>query len=140
MYGIRQVEPFGEPMRVCYLPDAFGMCSQTPQIMAGFDIDDVVIWRGIPRNTKTVFRWKGADGTEATAFYMLDGYGTARMLPVGGEDYVEWVEDTRIPRPGLNARVDALVKRLGETQHQPTSPVHERHRPCFPAVRTAAGD
>ncbi len=119
MYGIRQTEPFGAPMRVCYLPDAFGMCSQTPQIMAGFDIDDVVIWRGIPRNTKTVFRWKGADGTEATAFYMLDGYGTARMLPVGGEDYVEWVEDTPIPRSGLKARVDTLVKRLGERSTSP---------------------
>ena len=38
--GLRRARRFGRPMRIGYLPDAFGHIAQMPRILRGFGIDD----------------------------------------------------------------------------------------------------
>ncbi|MCD9160373.1 alpha-mannosidase, partial [Escherichia coli] len=46
MYGMRDCLAFGEPMKIGYLPDSFGMSSQLPHIYNGFGITRTMFWRG----------------------------------------------------------------------------------------------
>lgn len=53
------------PMKVGYVTDVFGHCSQLPQILKGFGIDTVILHRGTSNeDEKTEMVWEGADGTE----------------------------------------------------------------------------
>ena len=111
--GYRECEALGGVMKVCYLPDAFGFISQLPQIAEGFGMHDVVLWRGAPRGSRTVFSWKGSDGTECLAFYMVGAYINAMHLPAELEDHTDTVDFTDIPRKGLKARVQRVLDRIG---------------------------
>ena len=82
IFGQREGEKLGGCMKVCYLPDSFGQISQLPQIINGFGIEDVVSWRGVPKDSKTAFIWNGADDTECLFFYLLGSYGNASALPI----------------------------------------------------------
>lgn len=46
MYGMRDCLAFGEPMKIGYLPDSFGMSGQLPHIYNGFGITRTMFWRG----------------------------------------------------------------------------------------------
>lgn len=59
-----------KPMCSGYVTDIFGHNSQFPQILRGFDIDNALLYRGIADYPKDAFHWKGADGSEVTAFKM----------------------------------------------------------------------
>ena len=67
--GHRQAAEFGHVMKVGYTPNGFGQPSQLPQLYAGFGIDAVMYYRGVPRHeVKSEFIWEGPDGTRAWAF------------------------------------------------------------------------
>ncbi|PKT05938.1 alpha-mannosidase, partial [Klebsiella pneumoniae] len=70
MYGMRDCLAFGEPMKIGYLPDSFGMSGQLPHIYNGFGITRTMFWRGCSERhgtDKTEFLWQSSDGSEVTA-------------------------------------------------------------------------
>lgn len=84
MYGIRDCMAFGEPMRIGYLPDSFGMTSQLPQILNGFDIHRTMFWRGCSERhgtDKTEFIWQSNDGSEVVSQVLPLGYAIGKYLP-----------------------------------------------------------
>lgn len=111
LLGLRESDCLGGAMRISYLPDAFGLNSQLPQILAGFGIEDVVIWRGLPSGTRTAFKWQGADGTSSYGWYMYGGYGNAKALAESLDDLEEIVDSTPRIRPGLLRQIDDALSR-----------------------------
>ncbi|ENA0609218.1 mannosylglycerate hydrolase [Enterobacter bugandensis] len=84
MYGIRDCLAFGEPMKIGYLPDSFGMSAQLPHIYNGFGITRTMFWRGCSERhgtDKTEFLWQSADGSEVTAQVLPLGYAIGKYLP-----------------------------------------------------------
>lgn len=84
MYGIRDCLAFGEPMKIGYLPDSFGMSSQLPHIYNGFGITRTMFWRGCSERhgtDKTEFLWQSQDGSEVTAQELPLGYAIGKYLP-----------------------------------------------------------
>jgi alpha-mannosidase len=116
--GHRLADEFGAPTKIGYLPDEFGHCAQMPQILAGFGIDNAVVWRGVGADvTQTLFTWEGLDGTSAFTVYLpMSGYSNGRNLP-------ESVDELRAEIGGLVAeqapfrRIPSLLVMNG-TDHQ----------------------
>lgn len=84
MYGMRDCMEFGEPMKIGYLPDSFGMSGQLPHIYNGFGITRTLFWRGCSERhgtDKTEFLWQSADGSEVTAQVLPLGYAIGKYLP-----------------------------------------------------------
>jgi mannosylglycerate hydrolase len=101
--GRRMAEPFGGAMSVGYVPDTFGHIAQLPQILRGFDIDNAVLWRGVPpRVDSGLFTWAAPDGSEVRVIWLYDefGYSNAAMLPPNAE--------------ALAARVTQIADRMRE--------------------------
>ncbi|WP_049018229.1 mannosylglycerate hydrolase, partial [Enterobacter cloacae] len=101
MYGIRDCTAFGEPMKIGYLPDSFGMSGQLPHIYNGFGITRALFWRGCSERhgtDKTEFLWQSTDGSEVTTQVLPLGYAIGKYLP---EDEV-----------GLRKRLDSYFEVL----------------------------
>ena len=84
MYGMRDCLAFGEPMKIGYLPDSFGMSGQLPHIYNGFGITRTMFWRGCSERhgtDKTEFLWQSSDGSEVTAQVLPLGYAIGKYLP-----------------------------------------------------------
>ena len=84
MYGIRDCMAFGEPMKIGYLPDSFGMSGQLPHIYHGFGITRALFWRGCSERhgtDKTEFLWQSQDGSEVTTQVLPLGYAIGKYLP-----------------------------------------------------------
>jgi len=84
MYGIRDCMALGEPMKIGYLPDSFGMSGQLPHIYNGFGITRAMFWRGCSERhgtDKTEFLWQSADGSEVTTQVLPLGYAIGKYLP-----------------------------------------------------------
>ena len=109
LQGIRASRKLGQATLLSYTIDQFGHAGQMPQILQGFDIPYSVAWRGVPPGMKSVFTWRGPDGSEVLFFYSNNGYGEATALPRGLEDFQETFEATPFPRAGLRKRVTDLV-------------------------------
>src|SRR5207237_8847797 len=63
LLGRKQMQELGAPpARAGYLPDTFGHPAQLPQILAGFDLDSAVVFRGVQSETSE-FLWEAPDGT-----------------------------------------------------------------------------
>ncbi len=74
LLGRRQMQALGAPAaRVGYLPDTFGHPAQLPQILAGFDLESAVIFRGVQSDTSE-FLWEAPDGTRLLTIYLPGGY------------------------------------------------------------------
>ncbi|MDI3548735.1 MAG: 2-O-(6-phospho-alpha-D-mannosyl)-D-glycerate hydrolase [Halanaerobiales bacterium] len=104
LMGHKIAKEFGKVMKIGYLPDSFGHISQMPQILQGFNIDNIIFWRGIDYNKTqgNEFIWEGPDGTELFAAHLPQvGYCNARSLP---EDYEEAYQV-------IKASIDDLLKR-----------------------------
>ena len=65
---------------VGYLPDQFGHIGQMPQILAGFEIENAVVWRGFgnrdddPHRIEADFWWQAPDGTRVRGLYLAREY------------------------------------------------------------------
>ncbi|ELY4481167.1 mannosylglycerate hydrolase [Cronobacter turicensis] len=84
LYGLRDCRPFGEPMKIGYLPDSFGMSGQLPHIYNQFGIMRAMFWRGCSArhgSDKTEFLWQSADGSSVTAQVLPLGYAIGKYLP-----------------------------------------------------------
>ncbi|MCK7451628.1 mannosylglycerate hydrolase [Enterobacter chengduensis] len=84
MYGMRDCMAFGEPMKIGYLPDSFGMSGQLPHIYNGFGITRAMFWRGCSERhgtDKTEFLWQSQDGSEVTTQVLPLGYAIGKYLP-----------------------------------------------------------
>jgi len=84
LYGLRDCRPFGEPMKIGYLPDSFGMSGQLPHIYNQFGITHAMFWRGCSArhgSDKTEFLWQSADGSSVTAQVLPLGYAIGKYLP-----------------------------------------------------------
>lgn len=91
MYGMRDCLAFGEPMKIGYLPDSFGMSGQLPHIYNGFGITRTMFWRGCSERhgtDKTEFLWQSSDGSEVTAQVLPLGYAIGKYLLPTKTDYV----------------------------------------------------
>lgn len=113
-YGIAEAEKLGGAMRFSYEIDEFGHASQLPQILSGFGIGYSMAWRGIPKDTKSVFKWTSPDGSSVKMFYSKAGYGFATGLPEKEEDYDEIIDGSVIHRDGLKNCVKSLIDYTGE--------------------------
>ncbi|MFI0453537.1 alpha-mannosidase [Actinomadura sp. 6N118] len=80
--GLRRAEELGAAMRVGYLPDQFGHCAQTPQILRLAGIEHACVWRGVPAAVRThAFAWESPDGTAIRTEYLPEGgYGNAASM------------------------------------------------------------
>lgn len=87
---------FGRCMKIAYLPDSFGQSSQIPQIIKGFDINSIVIWRGLSRDDidDALFLWEGEDGTKILTLHLPLGYGYNRYLPEDIDKALEHITKT----------------------------------------------
>lgn len=106
--GIKESEKLGKAMRFSYEIDEFGHTSQLPQILAGFGISGVMAWRGVPKNCRSYFRWKGSDGTVSDFFNSNEGYGEATSLPDSVEDFDEVIDGITHRREGLKTHVERI--------------------------------
>lgn len=84
LFGMRDCMAFGEPMKIGYLPDSFGMSAQMPHIYNGFGITRTMFWRGCSERhgtDKTEFLWQSEDGSEVVAQVLPLGYAIGKYLP-----------------------------------------------------------
>ncbi|MBX7184356.1 MAG: hypothetical protein K1Y01_04345 [Vicinamibacteria bacterium] len=80
--GHRIAESFGGVMRAGYTPDPFGHVAQMPQILAGFGLDNAILWRGFG-GPRSEYVWEGHDGTRTLLLHFpREGYCNAFRLPL----------------------------------------------------------
>jgi mannosylglycerate hydrolase len=92
LYGLKDSEEFGSPMKIGYLPDSFGQSSQMPQILNGFDIKYSIFWRGTSERhgtDKTEFHWESDDGSKVLVQLFPLGYAIGKYLPEDEEKLQE---------------------------------------------------
>ncbi|HUO05570.1 MAG TPA: glycoside hydrolase family 38 C-terminal domain-containing protein [Candidatus Binataceae bacterium] len=100
--GMRLARRFGKSAVTGYLPDQFGHVAQLPQILAGFGIENAVLFRGVPREVKqNRFQWEALDGTSVRTVFLPFGYANGSNLPA----------DALVP---LLNRLDEIVARERE--------------------------
>ena len=89
MLGHKIANEFGKVMKVGYIPDPFGHLSQLPQILRGFGIDNVILWRGFggePGQTQSEYAWEGPDGSRILFLHLPNvGYSEVLHLPTDPE-------------------------------------------------------
>jgi mannosylglycerate hydrolase len=145
LLGRRLAEPFGEAMRVGYVPDSFGFPSQIPTILAGFGIDSFVYSRGAPPEVDRlgcIYRWRGEGTAAVTCVWMPQGYGHG-----AGLGYRAWWGDPRRqdfhPEVGAErvrdnvARMEAYGARVYVV---PNGVDHSPIEPGIPAVVAKANE
>ncbi|XRG77016.1 mannosylglycerate hydrolase [Rossellomorea sp. GAMAL-10_SWC] len=84
LYGMKDCEEFGVPMKIGYLPDSFGQSAQMPMILKGFDIKYSIFWRGTSERhgtNKTEFYWETDDGSKVLVQLFPLGYAIGKYLP-----------------------------------------------------------
>lgn len=96
LIGSNIAEDMGHSMEVGYIPDSFGQAAQTPQIMKGFDLKSIYVWRGIAQNDidDSVFLWESPNGDSMLSVHFPLGYGYNRYLPYDKEEAVEKILKT----------------------------------------------
>ena len=89
LLGSRIAGSFGHVMRVGYLPDQFGQISQMPQILLGFGLESVILWRGLEygRSVHNEFIWESPDGSRVLGIHLPPrGYGGLERLASDFDD------------------------------------------------------
>lgn len=86
---------FGAVSLAGYLPDMFGHSSQMPQILAGFGIDNAILFRGMEARIckKSEFLWRGADGTVSLGYHLAYGYWNLKSWGLLGQSPEEQFGD-----------------------------------------------
>ena len=130
LYGIRLCRRFGaEPVMTGYYPDAFGNISQSPQILAGFGIDNAVFGRGlndigsdnqvVKQNgiTASELLWQSPDGSEVIGVMFANWYNNASELPTDPEALAERIR--RITASTSRFSVTGELLGMNGCDHQP---------------------
>lgn len=83
--GHRLAAEFGKVMKIGYIPDPFGHISQMPQILRGFGIDNIILWRGFggePDQTRSEYYWDAPDGSRVLFVHLPNvGYSETLHFP-----------------------------------------------------------
>ncbi len=73
--GIATTSSYGPPAMVGYCPDSFGHSNDLPRVLAGFDINSAVVWRGVGKlDSSPLFWWESAGGCRVLAYHLTRGY------------------------------------------------------------------
>ncbi len=97
LFGIRDAKSFGHVMNIGYCPDQFGQIAQLPQILKGFNIDSIILGRGI-QDSKEEHIWFGLNGESVLAVSLTHWYNNAQRLPEENEKlhkYLNKIYDTQ---------------------------------------------
>lgn len=88
-FGTKFAKELGNSMKVGYLPDTFGHNIQTPQLFAGFGLNDAIFWRGqdYKKVPDTHFKWTALDGSSVLACNLPLGYTTPLSLDKTKEEF-----------------------------------------------------
>src|SRR5258708_6403621 len=78
--GDKTARRFGPKMMIGYMPDSFGHFGQMPQLVQGFGMDTVSLWRG-PDDQPVEFWWDAPDGSRVLMCYLRDSYANGASLP-----------------------------------------------------------
>jgi alpha-mannosidase len=82
--GHEAAAPLGPVMKHGYLPDPFGHPAQLPQVLRGFDIDGMLMTRGLGDEVEDLgadFLWEAPDGSQVLASHQVGGgYGNLQEL------------------------------------------------------------
>ncbi len=78
--GERTARKFGPKMMIGYMPDSFGHFGQMPQLIRGFGMDTISLWRG-PDDQPAEFWWDAPDGSRVLMAYQRDSYSNGAGLP-----------------------------------------------------------
>ncbi len=78
--GSKIANDFGGCMKIGYAADQFGLISQLPQILNGFDLDTCIFGRGFDRGV-TEFYWDTEDGSRVLCEHMKFWYNNAQRFP-----------------------------------------------------------
>ena len=85
LLGHKIAKVFGQVMKIGYIPDPFGHLSQMPQILRGFDIDNIILWRGFggeAEQTDSEYYWEGPDGSRLLLIHFPSiGYSETLHFP-----------------------------------------------------------
>lgn len=90
--GKRIAENFGKCMNVGYAADQFGICSQLPQILNGFDLDSCIFGRGYGRG-ETQFYWNSQDGSRVICEHMFGWYNNLQRLPEDPDAALKFIRE-----------------------------------------------
>lgn len=118
LYGLKDCEAFGEPMRIGYLPDSFGQSAQMPQIFNGFDIKHAIFWRGVSERkgtNKTEFYWESSEGSKVLTQLFPLGYAIGKYLPLE-KDALKKRMDKYLPVLERGATTEHLILPNGHDQ------------------------
>ncbi len=89
LLGHRIGERFGGSMQVGYLPDTFSHIAMMPAILQGFNINNVILWRGFggePGQESSEYYWTGHDGTRILMTHLSKfGYSAGYFKSAGRE-------------------------------------------------------
>jgi alpha-mannosidase len=119
LLGRRQMRALGAPpARVGYLPDTFGHPAQLPQILAGCDLDSMVIFRGVKVDTSE-FLWQAPDGTRLLTIYLPGGYYNAMELARAPEYWLAEKLPAMIEQAARFATVDTVLIMNGCDHFEP---------------------
>jgi mannosylglycerate hydrolase len=118
LIGRQTARAWGTGADIGYAPDAFGHTAQMPQLLRGFGIGNVVLFRGITTDqVPSEFAWRSPDGSEVLCIKMPDDNAysnwfyrlrdtladTDRNVPLDAErvvaDVAELLEDSIRERP-----------------------------------------
>jgi mannosylglycerate hydrolase len=118
--GARTAHGFGPKMPIGYIPDPFGDPGQIPQILKGFGIETVALWRGVS-NLPAEMWWESPDGSKVLLAYLRDSYSNGANLPVhDSEQFTQLIATARDSLATHSAVNDFLIM-LG-TDHMEPSP------------------
>jgi mannosylglycerate hydrolase len=114
LIGRQVAARFGQAMPIGYFPDSFGHASQIPQILRGFDLDTVLLWRGLCEEDteSTEFLWESRDGSRVMVIWMPFSYGNAHLMGLKPEGIRETLESA-VESLGPMATTDNILLMKG---------------------------
>ncbi len=91
LIGFKDCREIGtKPMKIGFILDQFGHCSQIPQILNGFGIKRAALGRGIKDSPdlKNAFYWKSPDGSKCLTSFLNQWYNNFQRAPKKPEDAI----------------------------------------------------
>ena len=79
LIGTKIANDFGKCMQVGYAADQFGLCSQLPQILYRYGLDNCIFGRGFARG-ESQFYWQSEDGSRILCEHMFAWYNNAQRF------------------------------------------------------------
>ncbi|MCP4640078.1 MAG: hypothetical protein GY851_06585 [bacterium] len=144
MLGHRMSADFGHTMDVGHGPDTFGHVAQLPQLLRGFDLDNLVFGRGLDLEAhpvRTEFTLEGIDGSKVLALHMRHWYNNAAFLGyrIRWGDTEGYVQDKALAMQQIQGACERLMGETGSRVLLLCNGVdHSEHQPELPKLLKVA--